>query len=373
MNSKERMLCALNREKPDRLPVTVHQWQQYHLDNYMGGITPQAAFRATGLDAAVSFFIGMGALSAPTAEGTHAIAPGWVDTARVIQETSTARLVHHTIATPDGELTFAVGANPTTSWMVEHMIKRPEDLDLIEAHMPIPRLDKAAVARAYDELGDDGILRGFVWGDQGGCWQHACCLMDPETLILACYDRPAWVHRLLSILLVKKLRYIAESLDGTRFDLIETGGGSASDTLISPKLHAEFCLPYDRQMHRALHALGHKAVYHTCGGMIHILDLILANECDASETLSPPSVGGNIADPAAVRAVFGGKIAMIGGMDQFSVLTAGTPEQIRAEVRRLFEGFGPEGGYMLCASDHFFETPVENLKIYAEAAHQCRY
>jgi hypothetical protein len=28
MTSKERMLRALAREKPDRLPVTVHQWQQ---------------------------------------------------------------------------------------------------------------------------------------------------------------------------------------------------------------------------------------------------------------------------------------------------------------------------------------------------------
>lgn len=31
MNSKERLILALRREKPDRLPVTVHQWQQYHL------------------------------------------------------------------------------------------------------------------------------------------------------------------------------------------------------------------------------------------------------------------------------------------------------------------------------------------------------
>ena len=32
------MLRALAREKPDRLPVTVHQWQKYHLDTYLGGV-----------------------------------------------------------------------------------------------------------------------------------------------------------------------------------------------------------------------------------------------------------------------------------------------------------------------------------------------
>ena len=40
MNSKERMLCAIGLGKPDRLPVTVHQWQTYHLTHQMGGMSP---------------------------------------------------------------------------------------------------------------------------------------------------------------------------------------------------------------------------------------------------------------------------------------------------------------------------------------------
>ena len=50
MTSKERMLRALAREKPDRLPVTIHQWQQYHLDTYLGGMDALAAFKTCGLD-----------------------------------------------------------------------------------------------------------------------------------------------------------------------------------------------------------------------------------------------------------------------------------------------------------------------------------
>jgi uroporphyrinogen-III decarboxylase len=197
--------------------------------------------------------------------------------------------------------------------------------------------------------------------------------MDVNDLIIETFENPDWVHRFLQILLKKKLRFIEESLRGAKFDLIETGGGAGSDTLISPKIHREFCMPYDRQMHRALHECGHLTTYHTCGGMMHILDLIMENETDASETLSPPGTGGNISEPAKVREKYGGKVAMIGGMDQFNVLSTGTREQIQKEVRRLFEGFGPEGGYILSASDHFFETPVENLRIYAEAAKECTY
>ena len=107
--------------------------------------------------------------------------------------------------------------------------------------------------------------------------------------------------------------------------------------------------------------------------MMHILDLIVENGTDASETLAPPGVGGNITEPAEVRRAIGGRVALIGGLDQHHILTHGTLAEIRAEVRRLFEGFGPDGGYIMSASDHFFETPVENLQAYAAAARECRY
>jgi uroporphyrinogen decarboxylase len=237
--------------------------------------------------------------------------------------------------------------------------------------MPVPSLDPAPIAKKYDEVGDAGILRGFVWGDQAGCWQHAACLIDITELIYAAIDRPAWVHELLDILLEKKLQFI-ETMKGAKFDLIETGGGSASSTLISPKMHREFCLPYDRKMHDALHALGFKVTYHTCGGTKGIEELIIANGADVSETLAPPSVGGN-QEPWEFKRKVGGRIAMIGGIDQFNTLTSGTREEIRAMVHKLFETVGCDGGYICAASDHFFETPAENLVAFADAARECVY
>jgi len=239
--------------------------------------------------------------------------------------------------------------------------------------MPVPKLNQQAVAAEYARVGDAGILRGAVWGDQAGCWQHACCLMPVERLILECADNPEWVHRLLRALLERKLRFIEESLPGAQFDIIETGGGAASDTVISPKLHREFCLPYDRQLHEALHRAGHISTYHTCGGMMHLLPLIIENGTDASETLSPPGVGGNIREPERVRQVFAGNVGMIGGMDQFNVLTRGTAVEISTEVQRLVNGFGKDGGYICSASDHFFDAPVQNLKHFAAAAAECVY
>ena len=367
------MMRALAREKPDRLPATIHQWQQYHLDTCLGGMSALEAFQHCGLDASIQYFEAMGQFWIPNAEKYLVSTPDWREEVVVVKDDPDDKLLDHTITTPGGVLTYKTGGNRTTTWITEYLIKRHEDVDLIAKYMPVARLNRQAISAEYDRVGDAGILRGFVWGDQAGCWQHACCLMSEEELILECIDHPGWVHSLLAALLEKKLRFIEESLVGARFDLIETGGGAGSDTVISPALHREFCLPYDRQIHDALHAAGHRSTYHTCGGMMHILDLIVENGTDASETLSPPGVGGNITVPEKVRAVFGGKLAMIGGLDQFNILTAGPVDAIRAETRRLFDGFGPDGGYICSASDHFFDTPVEHLRAFGAAARECVY
>jgi uroporphyrinogen-III decarboxylase len=373
MKSKERMLRALALEKPDRLPVTVHQWQKFHLDTYMNGVDALEASRITGMDAQIQYFEAMGQFWIPDAEKYVVSSPDWREEITIIKDDPNDKLLDHAIHTPGGTLTYKTGGNRTTTWILEYLIKKHEDVELVAKYMPVAKLNKEAIAAEYDRIGDAGILRGFVWGDQAGCWQHACCLMSEEELILEALDNPDWVHSLLNALLEKKLRFVQESLVGAKFDLIETGGGAGSDTVISPAMHRDFCLPYDRQLHDALHAAGHRSTYHTCGGMMHILDLITQNGTDVSETLSPPGTGGNITDPAKVRDAFAGKVAMIGGMDQFNVLTTGTPERIRAETQRLFEGFGSDGGYICSASDHFFETPVENLIAFADAAKSCRY
>jgi uroporphyrinogen decarboxylase len=371
MTSKERMMCALNREKPDRLPVTVHQWQGFHLDKYLGGATPLEAFERFGMDAAVQYFQDMGQFWLVDADYSKFSTPQWRDEVNIISADPDNRVNHHTIATPEGDLTYKTAGDRKTTWITEYLVKRDEDIELVRKYMPVPRFDPAPLSRLYDTVGDRGIVRGFVWGDQAGCWQHAACLMDITELIMRTFDRPGWVHEFLKILLEKKLRFI-EGLQGAKFDLVETGGGSASSTVVSPDLHREFCLPYDRRLHDALHDLGFKVTYHTCGGTRGIEELILQNGTDASETLAPPSIGGN-QEPWDLRSTVGNRIALIGGMDQHSVLTEGTQEEIETQVKTLFEKVGANGGYILSCADHFFETPLENLAVFARAASACKY
>jgi len=252
------------------------------------------------------------------------------------------------------------------------MIENPEDIQLLK-YMPNAKYDHEVFNKMYNELGDDGILRTNGYGFQEGCWQDACEMYGAASLIMATYENPDWVHEFLGILLQNKLRFIESSCQGLKVDLILNGGGAGSNTVISPAIHRDFCLPYDKQIHSAIQSYGHKVVYHTCGGMTKILDCIVENGCDISESLSVKAVGGDISDPREVADVFDGKVAMMGGMDQVDFLPKASRDSICNEVVRLYEGYGKNGGYIMMTSDHFFHCDKEKLVAYAEAARECIY
>jgi hypothetical protein len=354
------MMVSLAGGTPDRLPATIHQWQDYHLRTFMAGMTDREAFRDVGLDAAITR------------------SPFLVPETRSweVRESSPGpRRRRFQVETPGGTLSWETESNEYTSWISEHLVKNDGDVDLFAAYSPRLGLDRELLRREYDALGDEGILRMFIIGHQGGCWQDACELYGTEPLIMATFDKPDWVHHFLQCLLERKLAFISDHMRGAAVDLVETGGGAASSTVISPALHETFCLPYDRRLHDALHAVGHRVVYHTCGGMKAIIPQILRNGCDASETLSPPGMGGDIGtgDRAAVKTALGARLALVGGLDQNNILGRGTREAIIAEVEDLFSTFGRNGGYVMSASDHFFHVPRQNLAHYAAAARACTY
>ena len=58
---------------------------------------------------------------------------------------------------------------------------------------------------------------------------------------------------------------------------------------------------------------------------------------------------------------FGGKVCFHGGVDVQQVLSFGTPDDVRASVKRYKVAFA-DGGF-ICAPSHYLQvdTPVENI------------
>jgi len=160
MTSKERLLAAIYGEKPDRLPVTVHQWQQFHLDHYLGGISDIEAFEKLGMDAAIQYFQDMGQFWLVDADYAKFSTPEWQDEVEVVSDDPANRISHHTIKTPGGILTYKTAGDDKTTWITEYLIKRDDDIRLIEKYMPVPRLQLEPIQQMYDKIGDRGILLG---------------------------------------------------------------------------------------------------------------------------------------------------------------------------------------------------------------------
>ena len=90
--------------------------------------------------------------------------------------------------------------------------------------------------------------------------------------------------------------------------------------------------------------------------------------CRRIDLLNPiqPNVLGM--DLAQLKREFGDRLSFHGGIGIQDLLPHGTPEQVRAEVRRLIDVLGAGGGYILGPSHAIMaDAPVENLVALVEA------
>jgi hypothetical protein len=385
MTSKERFRAALERQAPDRLPVTTHHVMDYFLKKYMGGMSTEAFFDSFGLDpilwvAAQKPDWGGGLYYDPAQPEPGAREPRRVvsDEWRIESEEVPGQeyaTVRYRFVTPRKTLTTVLQSSDYTSWITERLVKEKSDVDVIGEFVTAPLCDVEEVNRLAAEYGQRGMVRGAICGfdvyGQSGCWQDAACLFGIENLILETFDDPDWVRAFLKILFERKKTFV-RSMAGARFDLVEHGGGDASSTVISPKIFDEFVAPYDAELTRIAHEAGQRIVYHTCGGMMPILERIADMKPDAMETFTPPSMGGDT-DLREAKRRLGGRVCMIGGFDQFHYFTGCTAEVTRREVRRVFEEAGAGGGFILSPSDHFFDADPALIRAYADEARKCTY
>ena len=385
MTSKQRLLVAINREVPDRLPVTTHHVMPFFLDKHLDGASNEDFFARFGLDP-IDWVVahtcnevkgefqrrregddGFLAASIVESDSWRVAFEDIPDPAYISQRVS--------FITPKKTLSMVLQSNEYTTWVAEYLIKDRSDIDIIGEYVTAPLCDVAVVNEAADRAGDSALIRGHICTfdafGQPGTWQDACCLAGTEAMIMATYDDPAWVHQFLGILNDRNKTFV-KSLAGARYDILELGGGDASTTVISPSIFESFVAPNDTALIALAHEAGQKIVYHTCGGMMPILEMIADMNPDAMETFTPSGMGGDV-DLVEAKRRIGDRVCMIGGFDQFHWLSGCTPDETRQAVRQCFEAAGEGGGYILAPSDHFFDADIPLLEAFGDEARRCVY
>jgi uroporphyrinogen decarboxylase len=114
-----------------------------------------------------------------------------------------------------------------------------------------------------------------------------------------------------------------------------------------------------RAMAEVVHREGVKLMFHSCGAVREAIPDLVACGVDILNPLQPAARG---MEPAALKRDFGGQIAFHGGIDIQFLLPRETPQNVAAETRRVAGILGEGGGYILSPSHNLqLDTPTANI------------
>ena len=239
---------------------------------------------------------------------------------------------------------------------------------------PVRGFDRKAVrelARTLHETTDKGLIApGFGSGilelvlwlqgfDQG----YMNLLADRQ---LACY----LLDRVTDI----KMAYAEVMLEAAgEYCQVFYGGddvGHQTCPAIRPEMFRELLLPRYKRYHEfiKIKAPHIKVFFHTCGAVYPLLPLLVESGIDI---LNPVQVNAaEMGDTARLKREFGRDLVFWGGIDTQHVMPHGTPEEVRAEVKRRLHDLAPGGGYVLNTVHNIqADVPGRNVLAMVEAAH----
>lgn len=162
---------------------------------------------------------------------------------------------------------------------------------------------------------------------------------------------------------------------GDRVAVVQTNGtdfGTQNGPFLGPKMYRDLFLPYQQRVNGWIHAhTPWKTFMHCCGGIEPLLESIVEAGFDI---LNPVQCSAKGMDPGDLKRRFGGRLVFWGGgVNTQRTLPFGTPQEVRDEVRRRIEIFGPGGGFVFSAIHNVqADVPVENVLAMFEAVAEYR-
>jgi len=351
MTSRERLLAALRRGRLDRVPVTIYEHSPYNDDwaneepSYGPLLDLQRRYGDSFVFAPVESQIFLGD---PNAVRGRQESQGDGAVVRVTE-----------IETPKGPLRSVTRRDPglMTNWQVEPLIKSDADIERV---LSIPDPPDTVDARRLRELearvGEAGVLC-FSVGDAIG---HVVGLFDFEDFVMRCHDDDGPIRALLARaqeLVLRAIRAIGGIVSNAAIRL--WGPEYCGAPLLNPHVFfPRYVIEQDKEATRVIHASNNFSVIHCHGRLRDILDMIGEIGADALEPIETLPMTTADVTLAEVKERLGGRMCLMGAI-QARTLEAGTPEDVRREVRTaIAEGAGG-GGLVLFPTSSPFMVPLD--------------
>jgi len=157
-------------------------------------------------------------------------------------------------------------------------------------------------------------------------------------------------------------RALAES--GQYIDVVFEGDDVAGQDrlLISPSVYRELLKPRHKEIFQAIKkAAPHvKIHFHSCGAIRPLIPDLIEIGVDI---LNPVQISSKGMDPFELKKEFGKDLSFWGGgVDTQNVFSKGTPEQVREDVKRNIEALAPGGGFVFnTVHNTQADVPPENF------------
>lgn len=336
MTSRERVLAALDRETPDRLPVDL--WLVPELvakfQDLLDVETELEVYRALGVDKIVTL-----AVPYNTRHGSDP------------NDTDQWGVSFQTVEAGENAQYREVASRPLAD------MNGPKELERYPWPDP-DDFDYETAAAQTKELASEFVTLG-PWVS---LFEVYCSMRSLEEALIDTVANPEFLHAALDRIAwsqTQMLRTFLTRAAGT-VDLVFVSDdmGTQQSLLISPSAFDEFILPRLAAWCDLIHDHGAKALFHTDGAAEPLIPRLIDAGVDVLNPIQHACPG---MDRATLKNRYGDALIFHGGVDNQQVLPFGTPEQVADETRSCIETLGPDG-YVPC-SCHFIQadTPVENV------------
>lgn len=238
---------------------------------------------------------------------------------------------------------------------------------------PLDPIRYAGLAERADRI-MNGEKKAYVLGrNAAGLLEVALCMRGFENFFVDLALNPSFAEGLLDAILEFKLAYWRKvmAVVGRNVLVVSEADDLATQQglLIGPEMYRRFIKPRHQRLFSAIKEAAQAEVYlflHSCGAVKELIPDLIETGVDI---LNPVQVGAKGMDTAELKRSFGrGLTFWGGGVDTQHVLPHGTPQQVRAEVRRRIEDLAPGGGFVFnTVHNTQADVPPENYMAMWEA------
>jgi uroporphyrinogen decarboxylase len=180
-----------------------------------------------------------------------------------------------------------------------------------------------------------------VCGQYGDIFTMTWEMMGFENFSMAVYEDPGLVEELNTrvgeiVLSMFERMAVHPAVD---FLWYSDDIAYATGLMVSPALLRKYFFPWLKKIGDLARAAGKPLIYHTDGVLWDVMEEIIACGVDALHPIEPKAMA--IAD---VKRRYGDRLCLIGHVD-VDMLSRGTDEEVRAQVRHNIREAGANGGY----------------------------